>query len=154
MEKEQKIAPFLWFNGNLEEALNLYTSVFKNTKIIFANRAGNKIINAKFQLEGVEFMALDGGPAYAFNPAISFFVNCDTQDEVDELWDKLIANGGAPNRCGWLRDKFGVSWQIIPQALGQLLNDPNPAKAKKVMDAMLQMDKIEIQKLKDAYAEA
>jgi predicted 3-demethylubiquinone-9 3-methyltransferase (glyoxalase superfamily) len=153
MEISQKIAPFLWFNGNVAEAIDLYTSVFKNSKTIYASRAGDKVMTAKIQLEGVDFMLLDGGPMYAFTPAISFFVNCETQEEVDDLWEKLIANGGKPDRCGWLKDKFGVSWQIIPTTLGKLLNDPDPIKSKKVLNAMLQMNKIDIQQLKDAYAQ-
>lgn len=154
METAQKIAAFLWFNGNIEEAINLYTSVFKNSKIVFVNRAGDKIMTAKIQLEGVDFMLLDGGPHYAFTPAISFFVNCETQEEVDDLWQKLLADGGEPTRCGWLKDKFGVSWQIIPEIMGKLLNDPDPVKARNVMNAMLQMDKIDIQKLQEAHAQA
>lgn len=154
METAQKIAPFLWFNGNVEEAINLYTSVFKNSKVVFVNRAGDKIMTAKIQLEGVDFMLLDGGPHYTFTPAISFFVNCETQEEVDDLWQKLLADGGEPTRCGWLKDKFGVSWQIIPEIMGKLLNDPNPIKARNVMNAMLQMDKIDIQKLQEAHAQA
>ena len=151
MEISQKIAPFLWLNGHVAEAIDLYTSVFKNSKTIYANRAGDKIMTAKIQLEGVDFMLLDGGPMYDFTPAISFFVNCDTQEEVDNLWEKLIADGGKPDRCGWLQDKFGVSWQIVPAVLGKLLNDP--VKSKNVMNALLQMNKIDIQQLKDAYAQ-
>jgi len=154
METAQKIAPFLWFNGNVEEAINLYTSVFKNSKVVFTNRAGDKIMTAKIQLEGVDFMLLDGGPHYTFTPAISFFVNCETQEEVNDLWQKLLADGGEPTRCGWLKDKFGVSWQIIPEIMGKLLNDPDPIKARNVMNAMLQMDKIDIQKLQEAHAQA
>ncbi len=151
MENEQKITPFLWFNGNIEEAINLYTSVFKNTKVYFANKVGDKIMHARFQLEGQDFMAFDGGPHYSFTPAISMFVNCHTQEEVDYYWEKLIVDGGKPSRCGWLEDKFGLSWQIIPTALGQLMNDPDPVKSRNVVNAMLQMDKIDIQQLKDAY---
>ena len=151
MEISQKIAPFLWFNGNVAEAIELYTSVFKNSKIIYANQAGDKVFTAKIQLESVDFMLLDGGPKYSFTPAVSFFVNCETQEEVDDLWEKLIADGGAPSRCGWLVDKFGVSWQIIPTILGKLMSDPDPVKSRNVVNAMLQMDKIDIQQLKDAY---
>lgn len=154
METPQKIAPFLWFNGNVAEAIDLYTSVFKNSKTIFASRVGDKVMTAKIQLEGVDFMLLDGGPMYTFTPSISFFVNCETQEEVDDLWAKLIANGGKPDRCGWLKDKFGVSWQIIPTTLGKLMNDPDPVKSRNVVNAMLQMDKIDIQKLKDAYTQS
>ncbi len=147
---QQKITPFLWFNGNVEEALNFYTSVFKNSKVVNVRRMGGKIFTATFQLEGLEFMALDGGPHYSFTPAVSFFVKCKTQEEVDDLWEKLSA-GGRKDRCGWLVDPFGVSWQIIPDALGQLLGDPDPVKSKRVLDAMLQMTKIDISKLKEAY---
>lgn len=151
MEKEQKITPFLWFNGNIAEAIELYTSVFKNTKVHYANSVGGKIMNAKFELEGQMLLALDGGPHYSFNPAISMFVDCKTQEEVDYYWDSLIANGGKPSRCGWLVDKFGLSWQIVPDILGQLLGDPDRTKAQRAMNAMLQMDKLDIQQLKDAH---
>jgi predicted 3-demethylubiquinone-9 3-methyltransferase (glyoxalase superfamily) len=151
------ITPFLWLNGNVEEALNFYTSVFKNTKIINAIRYGDgwpgtegKIMTATFQLEGQEFMVLDGGPQFTFTPAISFFVNCTTQQEVDELWERL-SEAGETQRCGWLKDKFGISWQIIPAILGELLNDHNPEKSRRVMQAMLEMDKIDIRVLQEAY---
>jgi predicted 3-demethylubiquinone-9 3-methyltransferase (glyoxalase superfamily) len=147
---QQKITPFLWFNGNVEEALNFYTSVFKNSQIVNVRRMGDKIFTATFQLEGLEFMALDGGPHFSFTPAVSFFVKCKTQEEVDDLWEKL-STGGRKDRCGWLVDPFGVSWQIIPDALGQLLGDPDPVKSKRVLDAMLQMTKIDISKLKEAH---
>ena len=146
-----KITPFLWFDGNAEEAMNHYVSIFDDSKIVSLNRMGDgKVISCTFQLEGQPFMALNGGPQYKFTPAISLFVSCVTQDEVDELWEKLSA-GGAPGRCGWLEDKYGVSWQIIPTALGQLMQDPDPAKAGRVVNAMLQMNKIDISKLKEAY---
>jgi predicted 3-demethylubiquinone-9 3-methyltransferase (glyoxalase superfamily) len=154
----QKITPFLWFDGQAEEAMNFYVSIFKNSKVGSITRCGDmgpgpkgSVLIANFQLEGQEFTALNGGPMYKFSPAISFFVNCETQPEVDELWEKLSA-GGAKNRCGWLQDKFGVSWQIIPTVLGQLLQDKDAAKSNKVMQAMLQMDKIDIQALRQAYA--
>jgi predicted 3-demethylubiquinone-9 3-methyltransferase (glyoxalase superfamily) len=154
----QKITPFLWFNGNMEEAMDLYTSIFKNAKVLNAHRlpgatpgAKGKILTATFQIEGQEFMALDGGPMYAFSPAVSFFVNCKTQEEVDFLWEKLTADGGEPSRCGWLKDKFGVSWQIIPEALGRLMGDPDPQKSQKVMQAMMQMGKIDVAGLQSAY---
>jgi predicted 3-demethylubiquinone-9 3-methyltransferase (glyoxalase superfamily) len=153
----QKITRFLWFDSKAEEAMNFYTSIFKNSKVGIVNRWGEagpgpqgSVISATFQLEGQEFMALNGGPQFSFTPAISFFVNCETQEEVDELWDKL-SEGGEKNRCGWLRDKFGVSWQIIPTALGKFLQDKDPEKSKRVMQAMLQMDKIDIKGLKQAY---
>ncbi len=156
----QKITPFLWFDGQAEEAMTFYTSIFKNSKIGKVTRYGDAgpgpkgaVMSATFQLEGQEFMALNGGPLFTFSPAISFFVNCETQAEVDDLWEKLCA-GGEPQRCGWLKDKFGVSWQIIPTALGQMLSDNDPDKSKRVMQAMLQMVKIDIQRLREAYAQA
>jgi predicted 3-demethylubiquinone-9 3-methyltransferase (glyoxalase superfamily) len=153
----QKITPFLWFNGQAEEAMNFYTSIFRNSKIGSIARCGDagpgpkgSVMTATFQLDGQEFMALNGGPLFSFSPAISFFVNCETQEEVDELWEKLSA-GGEKSRCGWLKDKFGVSWQIIPTALGKLMNDKDPEKSRRVMQAMLQMDKIDIKTLEKAY---
>jgi predicted 3-demethylubiquinone-9 3-methyltransferase (glyoxalase superfamily) len=153
----QKITPFLWFDGNAEEAMNFYVSIFKNSKVVRVSRYGEAgpgpkgtVMSATFQIEGQEFMALNGGPQFTFTPAISFFVNCETQQEVDELWEKLSA-GGKKERCGWLKDKYGLSWQIIPSALGQLLGDKDPQKSKRVMQAMLQMDKIDIERLKQAY---
>ena len=152
----QKITPFLWFDNNAEEAMNFYASIFKNSKMGSVTRYGDAgpgpkgtVMTATFQLEGQEFMVLNGGPLYKFTEAISLFVNCETQDEVDMLWDQLSA-GGSKGRCGWLKDKYGVSWQIIPAALGQLLGDPDPERSKRVMQAMLQMDKIDIQRLKQA----
>ena len=153
----QKITPFLWFDNQAEEAINFYTSIFKNSKIVNMSRYGEggpapqgTLMSATFQIEGQEFMVLNGGPEFKFSEAISFFVNCETQAEVDALWDKLSA-GGETQRCGWLKDKYGLSWQIIPKALGEMLGDKNPAKAQKVMQAMLQMDKIDVAKLKQAY---
>ncbi len=151
----QKITTFLWFDDNAEEAMNYYVSIFNNSRIISVQRyAGpgpeQKVLTATFQLEGQEFMALNGGPYFKFNEAISLFVNCETQEEVDDLWEKLVA-GGAKGRCGWLKDKFGLSWQIIPSALGRMLQDQDPAKSKRVMQAMLQMNKIDIGLLKQAY---
>jgi predicted 3-demethylubiquinone-9 3-methyltransferase (glyoxalase superfamily) len=153
----QKITPFLWFNDQAEEAMNFYVSIFKNSKIGSVTRYGDagpgpkgSVMAATFQLEGQDFFALNGGPQFQFTPAISFFVNCETQEEVDELWEKLSA-GGRKDRCGWLQDKYGLSWQIIPSVLNTLLRDKNPAKANKVMQAMLQMDKIDIARLKQAY---
>lgn len=145
----QKITPFLWFDGNAEEAMNFYVSIFNNAKILSLSRNGDTVFSGTFQLEGQEFMALNGGPMFKFTEAISLFVSCKTQAEVDELWEKLSA-GGEESRCGWLKDKFGVSWQIIPTALGELLGHPNPATAQRVMQAMLQMSKIDIKKLEDA----
>lgn len=156
----QKITPFLWFDGNAEEAANFYISIFKNSKMGKISRYGDvgpgpkgSVMSVTFQIEGQEFFALNGGPQFKFTPAISFFVNCETQQEVDDLWEKLSA-GGRTDRCGWLQDKFGVSWQIIPTVLGQLLGDKDPQRAKRAMQAMLQMTKIDIKKLQQAAADA
>ncbi len=149
----QKITPFLWFDGNAEDALNFYTSVFKTAKVKSVSRRGDSgVVSATIELEGHDFMLLNGGPHFKFTPAISFFVNCTTQEEVDDLWEKLSADGGEKSRCGWLKDKFGVSWQIIPSALGELMSDKDPAKADRVMQAMMKMGKIDIQALRDAHA--
>lgn len=156
----QKITPFLWFDNQAEEAMNFYVSIFKNSKVGNVTRYGDagpgpkgSVMSATFTLEGQEFFALNGGPHYSFTPAISLFVNCESQQEVDELWDKLSA-GGRKDRCGWLQDKYGLSWQIIPSALSRMLGDKSPAKAKNVMMAMLQMDKIDINRLQQAYDHA
>jgi predicted 3-demethylubiquinone-9 3-methyltransferase (glyoxalase superfamily) len=156
----QKITPFLWFDNNAEEAIHFYTSIFKNSKIGNVTRYGDagpgpkgSVMSATFELEGQPFMALNGGPHFKFTEAISLFVSVDTQQEVDELWDKLSA-GGRKSQCGWLKDKFGLSWQIIPKALGELLGDKDPRKSQSVMKAMLQMDKIDIARLKEASARA
>jgi predicted 3-demethylubiquinone-9 3-methyltransferase (glyoxalase superfamily) len=150
--KKQKITPFLWFDGKAEEAMNFYVSIFANSKVKSLSRGPDgRVFSAVFQLEGQDFYALNGGPQYKFSPATSFFVTCTTQREVDELWHKLSA-GGKTNRCGWLDDKFGLTWQIIPSLLGKYLQDKDAAKAGRVMQAMLQMEKIDIQRLKQAYA--
>jgi len=150
----QKITPFLWFNGDAEEATNFYLSVFKNSKRLSVMPGpGGKAMGTTFQIEGQEFYTLNGGPQYSFTPAISLFVNCETQQEVDELWNKLTADGRKPNRCGWLTDKFGLSWQIIPIALGRLMGDKDRVKAGRVMQAMLKMEKIDIAGLQQAYDE-
>jgi prepilin-type processing-associated H-X9-DG protein len=153
----QKITPFLWFDGHAEEAMNFYISIFKNSNILHVSRYGDagprpkgSVMSAKFQLDGQEFFALNGGPQFTFTPAISFFVNCETQQEVDELWNKL-SESGKIERCGWLKDKYGLSWQIIPSALGKMLGASDPAKAQRVMMAMLQMDKIDVAGLQRAY---
>jgi predicted 3-demethylubiquinone-9 3-methyltransferase (glyoxalase superfamily) len=153
----QKITPFLWFDANAEEAVNFYVSIFKRSKIGTILRYGEgsrgpkgAVMTITFQIEGQEFMALNGGPTYKFTPAISFMVNCETQEEVDELWEKLSAGGGKV-QCGWVTDKFGVSWQIVPTALGKLLADKDLVKSKRVMEAMLKMTKLDIAKLKEAY---
>jgi predicted 3-demethylubiquinone-9 3-methyltransferase (glyoxalase superfamily) len=147
----QKITPFLWFNDNAEEAINFYCSIFKNSKLISTMPGPNgKIMGATFNLEGQEFQSLNGGPMYKFTEAISMFVRCETQEEIDEKWEKL-SEGGEKSRCGWLKDKYGLSWQIVPPILGELLSDKNTAKANKVMQAMMKMDKIIIADLKKAY---
>lgn len=153
----QKITPFLWFNGNAEEAMNFYTSIFHNSKIVRVTRYGEggpfpkgTVMTGTFQIEGQEFYVLNGGPQFSFSEAISFFVNCETQEEIDNLWEKL-SQGGKKSRCGWLNDKFGLSWQIIPSALGKMLGDPDPLRANRVMQAMLQMDKIDIARLRQAF---
>jgi predicted 3-demethylubiquinone-9 3-methyltransferase (glyoxalase superfamily) len=154
----QKITPFLWFDGKAEEAADFYTSVFSNSKILGIMRYGEgtpypkgTAMTAKFLLEGQEFVALNGGPQYTFTPAISFVVNCETQQEVDALWSRLTADGGEEVQCGWLKDKFGVSWQIVPVALMTMLNDSDAARAQRVMMAMMQMKKIDISLLERAY---
>ncbi len=153
----QKITPFLMFNNQVEEAVNFYVSVFKNSKIVSMSRYGEgapvpagTVMGVSFILEGQEFMAYNGGPHFTFAEGFSLFVNCETQAEVDELWDKL-SEGGEKGPCGWLKDKYGVSWQIIPTALGQMLQDPDPRKAQNVMQAMLQMTKLDIATLRRAY---
>ena len=146
-----KITPFLWFDTQAEEAMTLYTSIFKNSKVISVNRAGDKVISVEFELDGQRVMALNGGPHYKFTEAVSFFVPCETQQEIDGLWTALIADGGSPNRCGWLKDKFGLSWQIVPTTLGRMLGDPDPGKSKRTLDAMLQMQKLDLAALQQAY---
>ena len=147
----QKITPFLWFDGKAEEAMNFYVSIFKNSKILSISRGPNgKAFTVSAELDGQEIMALNGGPEFKFTEAISFFVNCETQHEVDELWGKLTA-GGEESQCGWLKDKYGLSWQIVPTALGDLLGDPDPAKSQRVMQAMIKMKKIDITGLQRAY---
>jgi predicted 3-demethylubiquinone-9 3-methyltransferase (glyoxalase superfamily) len=157
----QKITPFLWFDNQAEEAVNFYTSIFKNSKIETVTRYGEAgaevsgrpkgtVMTVSFELEGQEFIALNGGPQFTFSPAISFVVNCETQQEVDELWEKL-SEGGEKQRCSWLKDKYGVSWQIVPTVLVEMLQDKDAEKSKRVMEALFQMDKIDIETLKQAY---
>ncbi len=155
----QKITTFLWFDGKAEEAMNLYVSIFKNSKVVSVTRYGEAgpgpkgtVMSAVFQLEGQQFYALNGGPQYKFTPAISLFVTCESQKEVDELWRKLL-EGGREDQCGWLQDKFGLSWQIIPSILPKLLGDKDLKKSQRVMRAMLQMRKIDINGLKKAASE-
>lgn len=148
-----KITPFLWFDTQAEEAMNFYVSIFPNSKVEGIQRAGpdGPVFTVQFQLDGQQFMALNAGPRFKFNEAISMFVSCETQAEVDELWGKLTADGGEESMCGWLKDKYGLSWQIIPTALGRLMGDPDPLKAKRVMEAMLKMQKIDIATLEAAH---
>lgn len=157
----QKITPFLWFDNNAEEAVNFYVSIFKNSKIgsiaryreagaEVSGRPKGTVMTVAFQLDGQEFVALNGGPIFTFSPAISFVVNCETQEEVDRLWEKL-SEGGEREQCGWLKDKYGVSWQVVPTVLGEMLQDKDAERSERVMKAMLQMNKIDIEGLKKAY---
>jgi predicted 3-demethylubiquinone-9 3-methyltransferase (glyoxalase superfamily) len=153
----QKITPFLWFDDQAEEAMNFYASTFKNSKVGGVTRYGEagpgpkgSVMTASFELEGQQFTALNGGPRFKFTEAVSFVVSCETQDEVDELWERL-SEGGQTQQCGWLKDKFGLSWQIVPIALMELMSDPDPNRSRRVMEAMLQMTKIDIAKLRQAY---
>ena len=155
----KKITPFLWFDDQAEEAMNFYVSVFKNSKVLGVSRYGDagpgakgSVMTASFELNGQEFTALNGGPQnFGFTEAISFLVDCEDQKEVDTLWEKLTADGGEPGPCGWLKDKYGLSWQIVPRALTELLGDKDPVKAQRVMQAMLKMSKIDVSQLQQAY---
>jgi len=156
----QKITPFLWFDNNAEEAANFYVSVFKNSKVLNIARYGEvgpgpkgTVMTVEFELDGQEFVALNGGPQFKFTEAVSFVVNCDTQEEVDYYWERL-SEGGEKSRCGWLRDKFGLGWQVTPTILGKLLADKNQEKANRVMQTMLKMDKLDIEPLQRAYEES
>ncbi|MGA2192759.1 MAG: VOC family protein [Nitrospirota bacterium] len=153
----QKIIPFLWFDDNAEEAVNFYVSIFKDSKIVSVARYGEAgpgpegtVMTIAFELNGQEFIALNGGPLFKFNEAISFVVNCETQEEIDGLWEKL-SEDGKKVECGWLKDKYGLSWQIVPTVLGRMLSDADPEKSKRVMQAMLEMDKLDIKVLRQAY---
>jgi predicted 3-demethylubiquinone-9 3-methyltransferase (glyoxalase superfamily) len=153
----QKITPFLWFDNNAEEAANFYVSIFKNSKVLSVSRYGDAgpgpkgtVMVAEFQIDGHEFVALNGGPRFKFTEAISFVINCDTQEEVEYFWDKL-SEGGEKSRCGWLKDKFGLWWQVVPAVLGKLMSDSDPEKVKRVTEAMLRMDRIDIESLQRAY---
>jgi predicted 3-demethylubiquinone-9 3-methyltransferase (glyoxalase superfamily) len=157
MSTRPKISTFLWFDNNAEEAMNHYISIFKNSKVLGVTRYGaagpgpaGTVMVCNFQLEGLEFAALNGGPMFKFTEAISMVVNCESQAEVDQMWDRLC-EGGSPSQCGWLKDKFGLSWQIVPRVLVELLQDPDPQKSQRVMQAMLQMDKIDIAALRRAH---
>ena len=158
MTIKQKITPFLWFDSNAEEAMQLYVSLFENSRIVEVTRYGDAgpgpsgtVMTGVFELEGQRFIALNGGPIYKFTEAFSLMVDCETQEEVDRLWDRLIAGGGAPSQCGWLKDRFGLSWQIIPGVLPKLLTDKDRAAAGRAMQAMLKMTKIDIAALKRAF---
>jgi len=149
---KKKITPFLWFDDNAEEATNFYVSIFKNSEVLSVNYLGDggAVLTTSFRLDGQEFVALNGGPLYKFTEAISFVVDCDSQDEVDDLWEKLSA-GGETSQCGWLKDKYGLSWQIIPSRMIEMLQDEDPERANRVMQAMLQMTKIDLAVLQHAY---
>ena len=154
----QKIIPFLWFDGKAEEAIKLYTSVFKNSKVINITYWADggpfpkgQVMNGSFELDGQQFYAFDAGPMFKFTEATSFYINCETQEEIDHFWNKLTADGGQESRCGWVKDKFGLSWQIVPPILGQLLGDQDRSKAGRAMQAMLQMNKIIIADLQKAF---
>ncbi len=158
MAAMQKITPFLWFDTQAEEAANFYTSIFKDSKILAVSRYGDagpgpkgSAMTVSFQLEGQQFLALNGGPHFKFTEAISLLVNCESQQEVDELWSKLTSGGGSESQCGWLKDKFGLSWQIVPTALGRMMSDADPQKAKRTVEAMLQMKKLDIAALERAH---
>jgi predicted 3-demethylubiquinone-9 3-methyltransferase (glyoxalase superfamily) len=148
----QKISPFLWFDGKAEEAAQFYTAIFRNSRI--TNRIpgpGGTVMGVSFELEGQEFMGLNGGPMFQFTPAVSFFIKCETQEEIDNYCTRLTEGGGEPQPCGWLKDKFGLSWQVVPDALGTMLQDKDPAKAQRTMEAMMKMSKLDIAALKKAY---
>jgi len=160
IKSNQKITPFLWFDGQAEEAANFYTAIFNNSRILDVARYGEvgpgekgSVMTVSFELEGQKFVGLNGGPHYKFTPAISFYLSCQTQEEVDYFWERLLGGGGRPSQCGWLSDKFGVSWQVVPDALIGYLQDEDREKGQRVMQAMLQMVKIDINKLEEAYGQ-
>ena len=145
------VTPFLWFDTQAEEAMNLYTSIFPRSKVLSVNRVQGRVMSVEFELEGQKFMGLNAGPYHKFNEAVSFFVGCETQREVDDLWTKLTGDGGEPGRCGWLKDKYGLSWQIIPNTLGRLLNSSDPVRSKRVVDVLLQSSKLDAKQLQTAF---
>jgi predicted 3-demethylubiquinone-9 3-methyltransferase (glyoxalase superfamily) len=145
------ITPFLWYDSQAEEAMNFYASIFPNAKVGNVSRAGERVMTVDFELEGQKFMALNGGPMFTFNESVSFFVSCDTQQEIDTYWSKLTVDGGEPGRCGWLKDKYGLSWQVVPKTLAKFLGSGDAAASKRVVDAFMQMSKFEMQKLQDAF---
>jgi len=148
----KKITPFLWFDTQAEEAMNFYASIFKNSKVGDISRGPDgKVFSVNFQLEGQDFMAINAGPEFKFNESISMFVNCEDQAEVDDLWNKLTADGGEESMCGWLKDKYGLSWQIVPKQLGSYIGGPDPVKAQRAMQAMLKMNRLIVADLKRAY---
>jgi len=147
------ITPFLWFEHQAEEAMQHYLSIFRNSKQISVNKAGDRVMAVTFELDGQRFIALNAGPHDKFNEAISFFINCETQEDIDYYWERLTA-GGSESRCGWLKDRFGVSWQVVPTTLGRLMSDPNPRKAQATVEAMLKMGKLVIDDLQQAHARA
>jgi predicted 3-demethylubiquinone-9 3-methyltransferase (glyoxalase superfamily) len=151
MAKVQKISPFLWFDDNAEEAVNFYCASFENSRVVKVARNGGKVFGMSFELGGVLFQALNGGPMFKFTEAISLFVSCDDQHEVDRLWVRLTSDGGTESRCGWLKDKFGLSWQIVPKAFMEMMADKDPAKSGRVMAAMMEMGKFDIARLEAAY---
>jgi predicted 3-demethylubiquinone-9 3-methyltransferase (glyoxalase superfamily) len=144
------ITPFLWFDTQAEEAMNFYVSIFSRSRVVEVDRAQGKVMSVEFELEGQRFLGLNAGPHHRFNEAVSFFVSCETQAEIDALWAKLLAGGGRPDQCGWLQDRYGLSWQIIPSALRPLLTDADPARAQRAMQAMLGMQKLDIAALRAA----
>ena len=145
------ITPFLWFENQAEDAMHHYLSIFRNSKTLSVSRAGGRVTAVTFELEGQRFTGLNAGPQYKFNEAISFFISCETQDEIDYYWNELTAAGGSESQCGWLKDRFGVSWQVVPTVLGSLMSDPDPRKARATVDAMMQMKKLVIADLKKAH---
>jgi predicted 3-demethylubiquinone-9 3-methyltransferase (glyoxalase superfamily) len=151
MAKVQKISPFLWFDDNAEEAVNFYCATFANSRVVKVARNGGKVFGMSFELDGVLFQALNGGPMFKFTEAISLFVSCDDQKEVDRLWARLTSDGGTESRCGWLKDKYGLSWQIVPKVFADMMADKDPAKSGRVMAAMMKMGKFDIAKLEAAY---
>jgi predicted 3-demethylubiquinone-9 3-methyltransferase (glyoxalase superfamily) len=149
----RKVTPFLWFDHEAEEAMNFYVSLFKNSRVVSVNRASGRVMTVNFELDGQPFIALNAGPHHQFTEAISFFINCETQEEVDLFWERL-SEGGEKSRCGWVKDRWGLSWQVVPNALTKLMGDPDPVKSKAVLEAMLKMKKIVIADLQAAYNDA
>ena len=147
----QKITPFLWFDNNLQDAISFYQSVFKNVTVHSINKMGDQVFSGTFEIEGQPFYALNGGPQFKFTPAISFFISCDTQEQIDYYWSKLLEDGGREDMCGWLQDKFGLSWQVVPAALGRMMSDKDPQKAQRVGTALRQMRKLDIAALEKAF---